>query len=238
MATKKTKAVKSIKKVKANAKSKVIKTVKTVKAKVVKKAKVQTKVKPKTAVIRVNAKKPQKIDKPKAKTKRSIQKSIQKPLVKSKKAKSSSIKTSSPVTDKNLTSYIPSDNEEYMNRNQQEYFRIVLLKWKDRLLEDTDVLLEVSNHPDPVDRASKEEELRLELSSLELKRKLIKKIEEAFVRLSDGSYGYCGDCGTEIGISRLNINPSATQCVSCRAVVEIKEKQTGEKVVNKDSEQN
>ena len=131
-------------------------------------------------------------------------------------------------------------NEEYMNKKQLDHFRTILQQWKERLMEDAEHAMhrlqdEASNHPDPIDRASKEEEFGLELHTRDRKRKFLKKIEETLVRFNNGSYGYCDDCGAEIGIHRLEVHPTATQCIDCRIVTETKEKQIGEAAVTKDS---
>ena len=118
-----------------------------------------------------------------------------------------------------------------MNKEQLDRFRETLLQWKERLIKESNKRLhESSNHPDPIDCASKEGQLILELSAREHKRKLLKKIEEALVRLNNNSYGYCDNCGAEIGINRLEVHPTATQCVDCRTITEAKEKQIGEEV--------
>jgi DnaK suppressor protein len=44
--------------------------------------------------------------------------------------------------------------------------------------------------------------------------------------ISNGEYGYCETCGVEIGLKRLEARPTATQCIDCKSLDEIKEKQT------------
>ena len=82
-----------------------------------------------------------------------------------------------------------------------------------------------SNFPDSLDRASKEEEFMLELRKRERERKLISKIELSLKDIEDDLYGFCETCGVEIGIKRLEARPTATQCIDCKTVDEIKEKQ-------------
>jgi DnaK suppressor protein len=83
---------------------------------------------------------------------------------------------------------------------------------------------EAANFPDPNDRATQEEEFTLELRTRDRERKLIKKIEESLVDLDKGDYGYCESCGTEIGIRRLEARPTATLCIDCKTLDEIREK--------------
>ena len=86
---------------------------------------------------------------------------------------------------------------------------------------------EAINYPDPNDRASQEEEFRLELRARDRERKLLKKIEESLQLLVDKEYGYCEVCGVEIGLRRLEARPTATLCIDCKMLDEIREKQQG-----------
>ncbi|MDR1057454.1 MAG: RNA polymerase-binding protein DksA [Coxiellaceae bacterium] len=132
----------------------------------------------------------------------------------------------------NIKSYQSKKNERYMNAKQLEHFREVLLRWKNQLMTKVDHTVHhmqerVFNYPDPVDRASQEEEFSLELRARDRERKLLRKIEEALNRINDNDYGYCDDCGAEIGIQRLEVRPTATQCIECKTIAEIRERQIG-----------
>lgn len=127
----------------------------------------------------------------------------------------------------------PLDNgEEYMNEAQREHFRKILLGWKRELMEEVDSTIthlkeEASNFADPSDRASQEEEFSLELRTRDRERKLIRKIDEAIESIDEDDYGFCEACGVEIGIRRLEARPTATLCIDCKTLAEIKEKQLG-----------
>ncbi len=128
--------------------------------------------------------------------------------------------------------YKPKRGEEYMNDKQIEHFRKILLAWKRQLMEEVDRTLhhmqdEAANFPDPNDRASQESEFTLELRTRDRERKLIKKIDESLVHLDSGDYGFCETCGIEIGIRRLEARPTATLCIDCKVLDEIREKQMG-----------
>lgn len=128
--------------------------------------------------------------------------------------------------------YQEKEGEEYMNANQLEHFKNLLLIWKTELMEEVDRTVshmqdEASNFPDPADRASQEEEFSLELRTRDRERKLIKKIEKTIENIDADDYGFCESCGVEIGIRRLEARPTATQCVDCKTLSEIKEKQIG-----------
>ncbi|EXJ09302.1 MULTISPECIES: RNA polymerase-binding protein DksA [Nitrincola] len=128
--------------------------------------------------------------------------------------------------------YQAQEGEEYMNDAQKQHFREILQAWKQELMEEVDSTIthlkeEATNFADPTDRASQEEEFSLELRTRDRERKLIRKIDEALERLEDDDYGYCEACGVDIGIRRLEARPTATLCIDCKTLAEIKEKQLG-----------
>ena len=131
-----------------------------------------------------------------------------------------------------FTPYVEQKGEEYMNDNQKQHFRNLLLNWRAELMEEVDRTVshmkdEAANFPDPADRASQEEEFSLELRTRDRERKLIKKIDSTLELIENDDYGYCTACGVEIGIRRLEARPTATLCVDCKTLAEIKEKQIG-----------
>jgi DnaK suppressor protein len=116
--------------------------------------------------------------------------------------------------------------------NQKQHFRQLLWNWRAELMEEVDRTVshmkdEAANFPDPADRASQEEEFSLELRTRDRERKLIKKIDSTLELIENDDYGYCDACGVEIGIRRLEARPTATLCVDCKTLAEIKEKQIG-----------
>ena len=128
--------------------------------------------------------------------------------------------------------YREQKNEDYMSTQQAEHFRIILRTWLAQLREEVDNTMahmqeEMGTYPDPVDRAAQEEEFSLELRARDRERKLIKKIEQAIDDIDHNDYGYCKECGAEIGIRRLEARPTADKCIDCKTFEEIKEKQVG-----------
>ena len=126
--------------------------------------------------------------------------------------------------------YKEKKGEEYMNENQQKHFKALLLGWKQELMEEVDRTVshmkdEAANFPDPADRATQEEEFSLELRTRDRERKLIKKIDSTMELIDTEDYGYCDQCGVDIGIRRLEARPTATLCVDCKTLDEIKERQ-------------
>lgn len=127
--------------------------------------------------------------------------------------------------------YRPRKGEAYMNEKQREHFRTILNAWRDELLDEIQRTVhsmqdETINHPDPNDRASQETDMSLELRSRDRERKLIRKIDESLRMIDSGDYGFCESCGVEIGIQRLEARPTATLCVDCKTLDEIRERQS------------
>jgi len=131
----------------------------------------------------------------------------------------------------NFKPYKEKKGEEYMNEEQIKHFTDILQAWKVELMSEVDRTVdhmkdEAANFPDPADRATQEEEFSLELRTRDRERKLIKKIDDTMALMSNGEYGYCETCGVEIGLRRMEARPTATQCIDCKSLDEIKEKQT------------
>ena len=118
-------------------------------------------------------------------------------------------------------SYVPSEDEPFMNERQQEYFREKLIAWKQEILAESRETLaalqaESTNHADLADRASSETDRSIELRARDRQRKLIAKIDAALQRIDDGSYGYCEETGEPIGLSRLDARPIATLSIEAQ----------------------
>lgn len=131
----------------------------------------------------------------------------------------------------NFKPYHQKENEPYMEEGQQEHFYQILQSWKSYLMQEADQTIghlkyERERYADDVDAAAQEEEFRLELRERDRGRKLIKNIERSLDLLKKGDYGFCDECGGEIGLRRLEARPTATKCIDCKSVAEIKEKQT------------
>jgi DnaK suppressor protein len=131
---------------------------------------------------------------------------------------------------KQFTPYVPKKNEEYMNTQQLAHFRKILEDWKGELSQDIDRTVhtmqdEATIFADPNDRASQESDMALELRNRDRERKLIKKIDETIGKIEAEDYGYCESCGVEIGLKRLEARPTATLCIDCKTLDELREKQ-------------
>lgn len=111
--------------------------------------------------------------------------------------------------------YRPGDFEPYMCSNHLMYFREKLIQWRSELLRDSVETIhhlqeETHNEPDVADRASTETDRAIELRTRDRERKLINKIDDALMRIADGSYGYCEETGEPIGLQRLEARAIAT----------------------------
>src|SRR5258706_12697842 len=117
-----------------------------------------------------------------------------------------------------------------MNPKQLEHFRKMLEDWKADLSQDIDRTVhtmqdEATIYADPNDRASQDSDMALELRNRDRERKLIKKIDETIAKINAGDYGYCESCGVEIGLKRLEARPTATLCIDCKTLDELRERQ-------------
>ena len=149
-------------------------------------------------------------------------------LKKTKQKKKDS--TSSSDVLHGVAPYVTKKGEEYMNENQREHFKLILKSWRYELMAEVDRTVshmkdEAANFPDPSDRATQEEEFSLELRTRDRERKLIRKIDKTLIRIEDDDYGFCDQCGIDIGIRRLEARPTAELCVDCKTLDEIRERQ-------------
>ncbi len=152
-------------------------------------------------------------------------------MQRAKKAAKPAVSKKKPASINGVAPYQEKAGEEYMSAQQREHFRNLLLHRMEELMQEVDRTLHhmqdnADDIPaDPNDRASREEEHSLELRTRDRERKLIRKIEETLQKIEDDEYGYCDACGIEIGIRRLEARPTATLCIDCKTLEEIRERQ-------------
>jgi len=156
------------------------------------------------------------------KAKRTIQKKVLKTKPKASIANNKS----------KIAPYKVKKNEKYMSAAMKKHFIAVLLLWKEHLKEEMQKTFDHlktkgETYADPIDRASQEEEFAFELRTRDRERKLINKIAISIEKIKQDDYGWCESCGDEIGIKRLEARPTATHCIDCKTLDEIKEKQLG-----------
>ena len=131
-----------------------------------------------------------------------------------------------------ISSYKGRKGEKYMSAAMKKHFNAVLIEWREHLREEMQKTFDHlknkgESYADPIDRASQEEEFAFELRTRDRERKLINKIAGSLEQIKQDDYGYCYACGIEIGVRRLEARPTATHCIDCKTLDEIKEKQLG-----------
>ena len=149
------------------------------------------------------------------------------PVKKAPAKKVASRKRSTPIS-----SYQGRKGEKYMSAAMKKHFHAVLIDWREHLKDEMQKTFDHlknkgESYADPIDRASQEEEFAFELRTRDRERKLITKIAMSLEQIKQDDYGYCYACGIEIGVKRLEARPTATHCIDCKTLDEIKEKQLG-----------
>jgi DnaK suppressor protein len=189
-------------------------------------------VKKKPVAKKVVAKKPvaKKVVAKKVVAKKPVAKKVvaKKPVAKKVVAKKPAAKK--VVAKKKPSAYKPKKKEKYMSAAMKKHFREILVNWREDLRDEMqktfEHLKDKGEKPaDDLDRASQEEEFAFELRTRDRERKLINKIASSIELLKQDDYGYCESCGVNIGIKRLEARPTATHCIDCKTLDEIKEKQ-------------
>ena len=182
----------------------------------------KTKKKPAKKVVAKKASPKKPVTKKVTKAKKTIQKKVLKTKPKAGVANNKS----------KIAPYKLKKNEKYMSAAMKKHFIAVLLLWKEHLKDEMQKTFDHlktkgETYADPIDRASQEEEFAFELRTRDRERKLINKIAISIEKIKQDDYGWCESCGDEIGIKRLEARPTATHCIDCKTLDEIKEKQLG-----------
>ncbi|MCL4802455.1 MAG: RNA polymerase-binding protein DksA [Burkholderiales bacterium] len=131
---------------------------------------------------------------------------------------------------KTVAPYVPQKGEQYMSQRQRAHFRTMLESLREELSADIERTVhtmqdEATLFADPNDRATQESDIALELRNRDRERKLIKKINETILKIDTDEYGYCESCGAEIGLERLAARPTASLCIDCKTLDEMRERQ-------------
>ena len=171
----------------------------------------------------------------KAPTKKTLAKKAPAKKAPAKKAPTKKALTKKTTAKKRTTpisSYKGRKGEKYMSAAMKRHFNGVLIEWREHLREEMQKTFDHlknkgESYADPIDRASQEEEFAFELRTRDRERKLINKIAGSLEQIKQDDYGYCYACGIEIGVKRLEARPTATHCIDCKTLDEIKEKQLG-----------
>ena len=157
---------------------------------------------------------------------------VKKTAVKKTPAKKSVKKAATKKRATPISSYKGRKGEKYMSAVMKKHFNAVLIDWREHLRDEMQKTFDHlknkgESYADPIDRASQEEEFAFELRTRDRERKLLNKIAGSLEQIKNDDYGYCYACGIEIGVKRLEARPTATHCIDCKTLDEIKEKQLG-----------
>ena len=157
---------------------------------------------------------------------------VKKLAVKRTPAKKSVKKVAAKKRTTPVSSYKGRKGEKYMSAAMKKHFNAVLIEWREHLRDEMQKTFDHlknkgESYADPIDRASQEEEFAFELRTRDRERKLLNKIASSLEQIKQDDYGYCYACGIEIGVKRLEARPTATHCIDCKTLDEIKEKQLG-----------
>ena len=157
---------------------------------------------------------------------------VKKTAVKRTPAKKSAKKVAAKKRATPISSYKGRKGEKYMSAAMKKHFNAVLIEWREHLRDEMQKTFDHlknkgESYADPIDRASQEEEFAFELRTRDRERKLLNKIASSLEQIKQDDYGYCYACGIEIGVKRLEARPTATHCIDCKTLDEIKEKQLG-----------
>lgn len=146
-----------------------------------------------------------------------------------KEMKTETVKTKKIISEHAL---LKMPEKDYMNDEQLEFFKDRLLHLKEDILKNANVTTEHLREnilvPDPADRATIEEEHALELRTRDRERKLLKKVEQALMRIESGDYGWCEETGEPIGVSRLLARPTANLSLEAQERRELRQKLFGD----------
>ena len=169
---------------------------------------------------------------PKKTSKRTVKKASAKKVTKIKVASRRKANSKVANNKSKIAPYKPKKNEKYMSAAMKKHFIAVLLQWREHLREEMQKTFDHlktkgETYADPVDRASQEEEFAFELRTRDRERKLTNKIAVSIEKIKQDDYGWCDSCGDEIGVKRLEARPTATHCIHCKTLDEIKERQLG-----------
>ena len=157
---------------------------------------------------------------------------VKKTAVKRTPAKKSVKKVAAKKRATPISHYKGRKGEKYMSAAMKKHFNAVLIEWREHLRDEMQKTFDHlknkgESYADPIDRASQEEEFAFELRTRDRERKLLNKIASSLEQIKQDDYGYCYACGIEIGVKRLEARPTATHCIDCKTLDEIKEKQLG-----------
>ncbi|MAJ56652.1 MAG: RNA polymerase-binding protein DksA [Candidatus Pelagibacter sp.] len=125
--------------------------------------------------------------------------------------------------------YKPTVKEKYMCAKHKAFFRQLLSKWKNDLIDQNNRIIFVNSDDnassaDIVDQATSYSGKTVEMRTVNRNKKLISKIDGSLKKIDEGTYGFCEETGEEIGLKRLIARPIASLTVEAQEKHEKQEK--------------
>jgi DnaK suppressor protein len=126
--------------------------------------------------------------------------------------------------------YLPKNTEKYMCEKHISFFKVKLTEWKKDLVKANNEALyhgsmdDNSVSADIVDRASSYTDKAVEMKAINRQIKLISKIDQALLRVRNGTFGFCAETAEPIGLKRLMARPVADLCIAAQEKHEKEEK--------------
>jgi DnaK suppressor protein len=120
-----------------------------------------------------------------------------------------------------------------LNQNSVQALQVMLEQQRKEILSNgktlrVDFNVDKDELLDEVDTASHDVEQGMKMRLGNRESLYFRKIEEALLRIKDGSYGHCLDCGGTIGSKRLEVRPTAELCIECKEAAENNETKNAE----------
>ena len=115
-----------------------------------------------------------------------------------------------------------------MEKGTLGYFRKQLLKQREAILNKSKRLKEDSytlgtdGIQDMADAASNAYNADILMSLSDNDRNMVKEIDSALDKIGSGTYGICEECDEPINEKRLEANPVARYCITCKRMIEEK----------------
>lgn len=126
-----------------------------------------------------------------------------------------------------------SGNHRVQNERRRDSLRQMLLAKRQEVMSEikgdlghslTEDQMRRLEGMDSGDQAMMDLERELGISLSEMRNRRRQMIDDALIRLEEGTYGICADCGVEISEKRLAAVPFAKYCVECQTQAELLEK--------------
>lgn len=111
-------------------------------------------------------------------------------------------------------------------QKRHEMLKKILLKKRNEVVQGLEAQMgrkllaesgqKIDSAMDSADQSALDVDQGIDYSLLEMKYEQYKDIADAFRKLQNNTFGLCEECGQEIDIKRLQVNPLARFCITCK----------------------